>query len=97
MSRKASNIFDLLKKFSLFLDPQYLNPASLTDPAIHDADEFKILEQSMDHVGLSGEERADIFRVVASVLHLGNIAFEENSRDKKGEVGGCGSTTLPSL
>ena len=41
----------------------------------------------MDHVGLSGEEKADIFRVVASVLHLGNIAFEENSRDKKGEVG----------
>ena len=39
----------------------------------------------MDHVGLSGEEKADIFRVVASVLHLGNIAFEENWRDKKGE------------
>ena len=65
---------------------QYLNPASRTDPAIHDAEEFKVLEQSMDHVGLSGEEKADIFRVVASVLHLGNIAFEENSRDKKGEA-----------
>ena len=83
-----SHIFELLKirNCHSFLDPQYLNPASLTDPAIHDADEFKVLEQSMDHVGLSGEEKADIFRVVASVLHLGNIAFEENSRDKKGEV-----------
>ena len=50
----------------------------------------------MDHVGLSGEEKADIFRVVASVLHLGNIAFEENSRDKKGKVG-CGSTISPWL
>ena len=48
----------------------------------------------MDHVGLSGEEKADIFRVVASVLHLGNIAFEENSRDKKGR-GGCASTISP--
>ena len=94
MNRQISHILELLK-FHSFLDPQYLNPASLTDPAIHDADEFKVLEQSMDHVGLSGEEKADIFRVVASVLHLGNIAFEENSRDKKGEVGwvgGCGST-----
>ena len=77
----------MLTRAVSFFSPQYLNPASLTDPAIHDAEEFKVLEQSMDHVGLSGEEKADIFRVVASVLHLGNIAFEENSRDKKGEVG----------
>lgn len=72
-----------LKCFSIF-NFQYLNPASLSDPSIHDAEEFKVLEQSMDKVGLTGEEKANLFRVVAVVLHLGNISFEENSRDKKG-------------
>lgn len=89
MSSQMLKIFELLnlpKFFFSLIFPQYLNPASRTDPAIHDAEEFKVLEQSMDHVGLSGEEKADIFRVVASVLHLGNIAFEENSRDKKGVI-----------
>ena len=38
----------------------------------------------MDSIGLSLEERADLFRVVAAVLHLGNITFEENTSDKKG-------------
>ena len=38
----------------------------------------------MDCVGLSSEERADLFRVVAAVLHLGNISFDENTSDKKG-------------
>ena len=45
----------------------------------------------MDCIGLSAAEKADLFRVVAAVLHLGNITFEENTRDKKGGcVGGCG-------
>lgn len=32
----------------------------------------------MDNVGFSAEEKSNIFRVVAAVMHLGNIAFEES-------------------
>ena len=63
---------------------QYLNPASLKDPSMADGEGFRQLEHSMDSIGLSLEERADLFRVVAAVLHLGNITFEENTSDKKG-------------
>ena len=38
----------------------------------------------MDKIGFSPQEKADLFRVAASVLHLGNIVFEENTKDKKG-------------
>ena len=38
----------------------------------------------MKAVGLSEEEKCNIYRVVAAVLHLGNIEFEENLSDKKG-------------
>ena len=38
----------------------------------------------MDCIGFSGQEKADIFRVVAAVLHLGNIKFEEETTDRKG-------------
>ena len=39
----------------------------------------------MDKIGLSAGEKANLFRVVASVLHLGNITFEDNVKDKKGK------------
>ena len=68
----------------LFL--QYLNPASLHDPTLQDAEGYRVLEQSMDKIGLSNVEKADLFRVVAAVLHLGNITFEENLKDKKGKA-----------
>ena len=38
----------------------------------------------MDSIGLSETEKADFFRVVAAVLHLSNVHFEENTKDKKG-------------
>ena len=60
------------------LSIQYLNPASLKDLSIHDTEDYRMLEQSMDKIGLTGEEKADLFRVTAAVLHLGNISFEEN-------------------
>ena len=49
-----------------------------------DVEEYKHLEQSMDKIGLTAQEKSDLFRVVAAVLHLGNISFAENTRDKKG-------------
>ena len=38
----------------------------------------------MDQVGLNMEEKYNMFQIVAAVLHLGNITFEENTADRKG-------------
>lgn len=38
----------------------------------------------MDCIGFSGQEKADIFKVVAAVLHLGNIKFEDETTNRKG-------------
>ena len=51
-----------------------------------DAEGYRILELSMDKIGLTDTEKADLFRVVAAVLHLGNITFEENLKNKKGNL-----------
>lgn len=40
----------------------------------------------MSRLGLSNKERCDIYTIVAAVLHLGNIEFEENIESTKG---GC--------
>lgn len=44
------------------------------------------MSESMDKVGFSSEEKNNIFRIVAAVMHLGNVTFEEELSDKKGEL-----------
>ena len=68
----------------MFLSFQYLHPSSRDAPVSKDTGEYRKLEHSMDCIGFSGQEKADIFRVVAAVLHLGNIKFEDESTDRKG-------------
>ncbi|XP_073228472.1 unconventional myosin-VI-like isoform X3 [Porites lutea] len=61
----------------------YLNRGTIKDKNLDDASDYRRMEESMNKVGFSEEEKANIFKVVAAVLHIGNIAFEE-SQDKDG-------------
>jgi myosin-5 len=46
-------------------------------PGVDDAQEFEEMKTAMGKVGMTEEEQADIFRLVAAVLWLGNVTFEE--------------------
>lgn len=62
----------------------YLNKGSMKEPGINDVADFQQLDNAMNAVGLTMSQKADIYRVAAAVLHLGNIEFQESTRDKKG-------------
>lgn len=63
---------------------QYLKQGSIKDKSLDDAADYRRMDDSMNKVGFSEEEKANIFKVVTAVLHVGNIAFEE-SGDKDGK------------
>ncbi len=44
----------------------------------------------MDHIGLSSQDKINIYSTVAAVLHLGNINFEDDPESTKG---GCKVTS----
>lgn len=69
----------------IFFMLQYLKQGSITDPNLDDASDYRRMDESMNKVGFSGEEKANIFRVVAAVLHVGNISFED-SGDTEGII-----------
>ncbi|OWK57707.1 Unconventional myosin-VI [Lonchura striata] len=56
---------------------RYLKEGSLKDPLLDDHGDFNRMCTAMKKIGLDDEEKLDLFRVVAGVLHLGNIDFEE--------------------
>ncbi|KAK9275460.1 hypothetical protein L1049_022727 [Liquidambar formosana] len=54
----------------------YLNQSNCYElDGINDAHEYLVTRRAMDVVGISEEEQESIFRVVAAILHLGNINF----------------------
>lgn len=68
----------------------------LKDPILDDYEDFRQLDEALGRLGLSEVERTQIYSLVAAVLHLGNIRFEENPEDSNG---GCRITqeSQPSL
>ncbi|KAG7460636.1 hypothetical protein MATL_G00200880 [Megalops atlanticus] len=65
--------------------PEHLKAGSLKDPLLDDHGDFSRMCGAMKKIGLDDTEKLDLFRVVAGVLHLGNIDFEEAGSTS----GGC--------
>ncbi|XP_025097283.1 unconventional myosin-VI-like isoform X2 [Pomacea canaliculata] len=64
---------------------QYLKLGCLHDAVIDDVRDFQVCNEAMSKMGVSDADKLAIFMLVAAVLHLGNVMFEENQDAK----GGC--------
>ena len=49
-----------------------------------DINDFKLTDDAMTHMGLSDKEKLDIYTIIAGVMHLGNVSFEDNHDDTTG-------------
>ncbi|ESN91883.1 hypothetical protein HELRODRAFT_104176 [Helobdella robusta] len=67
------------------MSKMFQSKGGLSDIQLDDVRDFQLTDQAMSHMGLSEEEKCSIYGVVAGVLHLGNVQFEENLESK----GGC--------
>lgn len=59
---------------------------ALRDPMLDDAQDFKTVDQDLKNLGMDEKERTYVYTTIASVLHLGNVAFEDDPDDNRG---GC--------
>ncbi|XP_056283445.1 myosin VIa isoform X3 [Pseudoliparis swirei] len=64
---------------------EHMKAGPLKDPLLDDHGDFNRMSVAMKKIGLDDTEKLDLFRVVAGVLHLGNIDFEEAGSTS----GGC--------
>uniref|UniRef100_A0A4W5LXA8 Unconventional myosin-VI n=1 Tax=Hucho hucho TaxID=62062 RepID=A0A4W5LXA8_9TELE len=65
--------------------PEHVKLGALKDPLLDDQGDFNRMCVAMKKIGLDDTEKLDLFRVVAGVLHLGNVDFEETGSTS----GGC--------
>lgn len=64
----------------------HVKQGPLKDTLLDDVKDFTILDQALGRLGLSDAEKLQIYTMVAAVLHLGNVEFEDNPEDTRG---GC--------
>ncbi|PKK63701.1 hypothetical protein RhiirC2_757866 [Rhizophagus irregularis] len=85
--------YQLLKGASPTIKDKFLLDGSLDDyrftkhskkniDGVDDTAEFEILLNAMNVVGISQDEQIDLFRIIASVLHLGNINVTSGRDDQ---------------
>ncbi|KAK3233990.1 hypothetical protein CYMTET_55740 [Cymbomonas tetramitiformis] len=73
----------------------YLQGGCSAVPLVDDARRFEELSKAMTTVGLAQEQKEGIFEVVAGVLALGNIEFEESGEEgSRVPTGGESEATL---
>ncbi|CAG8639097.1 5958_t:CDS:10 [Funneliformis mosseae] len=85
--------YQLLRGASSTIKNKFLLDGSLDDykfikhsakdiDGVNDAAEFETLVGAMDVVGISQDEQVDLFRIIASILHLGNIEVTSGRDDQ---------------
>ncbi|KAG7813343.1 hypothetical protein KL921_000889 [Ogataea angusta] len=75
-----------LKKLRLTRSVQqygYLKDTNYAVAGIDDKEEYLRLQKALEVMNFSKEEKRDIFKVIATILHLGNLTFRNRSQDDR--------------
>ena len=68
------------------LSSEHKKLGPLKDAMLDDANDFKVVDQDLANIGMSDGERLSVYTTIATVLHIGNISFEDDPDDNRG---GC--------
>ncbi|ORZ24355.1 P-loop containing nucleoside triphosphate hydrolase protein [Absidia repens] len=67
-------------------DYGYTKDSNLVIEGTDDAEEFKTLMKSLDIMGLEHKEKLDLFRIIAAILHLGNLTVTPDYRGDRADI-----------
>ncbi|CAJ0579471.1 unnamed protein product, partial [Mesorhabditis spiculigera] len=66
----------------------FVAQAELTIDGVDDKEEFQMTDESFDILNFSAEEKMNCFKVVAAMMHMGNMRFKQRPREEQAEPDG---------
>ncbi|XP_044596085.1 myosin heavy chain, muscle isoform X2 [Cotesia glomerata] len=69
-------------------DYYFVSQGKTTIPGVDDGEECQLTDQAFDVLGFTQQEKDDIYKITASVMHMGGMKFKQRGREEQAEADG---------
>nr|CAI5869302.1 unnamed protein product [Callosobruchus analis] len=69
-------------------DYNYVAQGKTTIPNVDDGEEFKLTDEAFDILGFTPEEKENVYKITAAVMHMGTMKFKQRGREEQAEPDG---------
>ncbi|KAF7379403.1 hypothetical protein HZH66_014774 [Vespula vulgaris] len=69
-------------------DYHNVSQGKITIPNVDDGEECQLTDQAFDVLGFTQEEKDNIYKITAAVMHMGGMKFKQRGREEQAEADG---------
>ncbi|XP_060521397.1 myosin heavy chain, muscle isoform X17 [Cylas formicarius] len=88
MSGSVPGVKELCYLSNNIMDYNFVSQGKTKIPSVDDGEEFSITDQAFDILGFTQEEKNDIYKITAAVMHMGTMKFKQRGREEQAEPDG---------
>ncbi|XP_058126016.1 myosin heavy chain, muscle isoform X2 [Anopheles ziemanni] len=88
MSGAVKGLKELTMLSSRISDYPTITQGKTRIPGVNDAEEFEQLDEAFNVLGFTQEEKDNIYRITAAVMHMGRMQFKQKGREEQAEADG---------
>ncbi|XP_076661356.1 myosin heavy chain isoform X32 [Halictus rubicundus] len=88
MSGSVKGLKDMCFLSNNIYDYYNVSQGKITIPNVDDGEECLLTDQAFDVLGFTQEEKDNIYKITASVMHMGGMKFKQRGREEQAEADG---------
>ncbi|XP_033236827.1 myosin heavy chain, muscle isoform X29 [Drosophila pseudoobscura] len=69
-------------------DYRIVSQGKTTIPSVNDSEEWLAVDQAFDILGFTKQEKEDVYKITAAVMHMGGMKFKQRGREEQAEQDG---------
>lgn len=88
MSGSVPGVKDMCFLSDNIYDYFNVSQGKVTVPNMDDGEEFQLADQAFDILGFTTEEKQNVYKITAAVMHMGGMKFKQRGREEQAEQDG---------
>ncbi|XP_069962494.1 myosin heavy chain, muscle isoform X6 [Bactrocera oleae] len=88
MSGSVPGVKDACLLTNNIYDYHIVSQGKVTVASIDDNEEFQLTDQAFDILGFTAQEKQDVYKITAAVMHMGGMKFKQRGREEQAEQDG---------
>ncbi|XP_070153029.1 myosin heavy chain, muscle isoform X9 [Polyergus mexicanus] len=88
MSGSVKGLKEMLLLTNNIHDYYFVSQGKTTIPGLDDGEELLVTDQAFDVLGFTQEEKDNIYKITAAVMHMGGMKFKQRGREEQAEADG---------